>query len=137
VDTILVVDDQPEILELVRLMLESDGHMVLTARDGREAMRLMAQQAVDLVITDVLMPGQDGIETILQLRRDHPGVAVIAMSGGIESTAGVPESVRTIDFLKITKELGVAAVLRKPFKKWELLDQVNGVLRRRSGVRPP
>src|SRR3989442_15115046 len=79
---ILVVDDEPEIGEILEMLLTHVGHEVRVARNGDSALRLPRAGPVDLIITDIFMPGKEGIETIMEIRRDLPSVKIIAMSGG-------------------------------------------------------
>jgi CheY-like chemotaxis protein len=125
---ILVIDDHEPIRVLLQHMLASDGHAVATAADGREAMAMLGDKGYDLVITDIFMPAQDGFETIMQLHGDFPGVRVLAMSGGTFSVQGRGQPAREIDVLELAERYGVAAVLRKPFGKQELLSLVREVL---------
>ena len=107
---VLVIEDNPDLRDYLRLALESERYDVLTARNGKEALGVLDGHAVDAVITDLFMPEMDGIETIAALRRRLPGVKVVAMSG----RPGV-------DYLTVAKELGVTQTLRKPFEIDELL----------------
>ena len=86
---ILVVDDEEPILRIVQFVLESHGHTVLTAPDGRRALETMATQSVDLLISDVAMPVMSGPDLAATVRRLHPGVRVVLMSGS-ERPAGYP-----------------------------------------------
>jgi DNA-binding response OmpR family regulator len=79
--TILVVDDDPALLRLVSQILRKAGFDVLTAENGKEAMNQIESIDVDLVLTDLAMPEQDGFETIKMLRDRRPGLKIIAMSG--------------------------------------------------------
>src|ERR1041385_1718826 len=79
---ILVIDDDEDVRETVRRTLESRGHTVKLAGDGSLGLAALAEDAPDLVITDVFMPRQDGIETLRELRKAFPKLKVIAMSGG-------------------------------------------------------
>lgn len=79
--SVLIVDDESPIRELLRRVLTDRGYHVLEAPDGRKAMDLVKNHEIDLVITDLVMPEQEGLETILQLRRDFPRLKVIAVSG--------------------------------------------------------
>jgi CheY-like chemotaxis protein len=86
---ILVVDDEEPILRIVREVLESRGHTVLTAPDGRRALETMATESVDLLISDVTMPVMRGPDLAATVRRLHPGMPVVLMSGS-ERPAGYP-----------------------------------------------
>lgn len=107
---VLVIEDNADLRDYLRLALRGEGYEVLTARNGREALGMIDGQGLDAVITDLFMPEMDGIETITALRRKLPGVRVVAMSG----RPGV-------DYLTVARELGVTHTLRKPFELDELL----------------
>ena len=79
---ILVIDDEPSALDLLRRILEGEGYEVQTATNGQEGVKLFRQQPFDLVVTDMVMPVQDGLQTIFELRNDAPNIPVIAISGG-------------------------------------------------------
>ena len=79
---ILVIDDEPSALDLLRRILEGEGYDVHTATNGQEGVKLFRQHPFDLVVTDMVMPVQDGLQTIFELRNDAPNIPVIAISGG-------------------------------------------------------
>ena len=79
---ILIIDDEQIVLEVLRKILELEGYEVVTAANGDEGLELFSQKPFDLVITDMVMPEKDGLQTILDLRKETPDLAVIAMSGG-------------------------------------------------------
>ena len=118
---ILVVDDEPAILAAVRVVLEAAGFEVSDAPDGVAALRLCRTQSVDLVLCDVFMPNQDGLETISALRQQNPSVKIVAMSGG--------GSVWTSGLLATAQQLGASAVLHKPFSGKQLLAVIRQVLK--------
>lgn len=103
--SILVIDDEAAVRELLRIGLEAAGHSVREARNGREGTRAFRKEPCDLVITDIYMPDRDGLEVIEALRRTHPQVKILVMSGA----SG------TMDYLRMAQLLGAARVLRKPF----------------------
>lgn len=117
---ILIIDDDIEILSLLRLILEREGYDVLAASDGNEGLKFCRQQRVDLVITDLIMPEKEGLETIMELRRDFPRVNIIAMSGGGRMA---PEN-----YLHIAQVLGAQRTLRKPFTPKEMLEAIGEVV---------
>lgn len=114
--SILVIDDDIAVRRTVRTVLERGGHTVIEAGDGVEGMRLYHQHAVDVVITDLYMPGQDGIETIQLLREESPDCRILAISGG--ASAGADGALRDAQML------GADEVLAKPFDRADLLDAV-------------
>ena len=103
--SILVIDDEPEIRALLRTVLESAGHTVTEATNGREGVALYRQQPADLVITDIQMPELNGLDLILELTREFLNVKVIAISGA----QGEDRSV-----LNVAKLLGARQTLQKP-----------------------
>lgn len=120
VPTILVVDDDPEIRSTLKKVLEMSGHTVHTASSGMEAQQCLAAHTVHLMITDIVMPDQDGLESMRQARESHPGLPVIAMSGG--------GRLRTDNYLRLAKAFGASDVLEKPFDTTTLLAIVKQVL---------
>ena len=118
---ILLVDDEEQLRSILRIVLESAGHDVEEAGNGKEAVESYRSRPADLLVTDIVMPEKEGIETIIQLRESYPEVKVIAMSGGG----------RTGDqnYLELAKKLGANHVLAKPFSNSEFLNAVNLVLR--------
>ncbi len=119
---VLVIDDERLIRCMLRDMLEPEGFDVLEACDGKEGMNLIRESLCDLVITDLYMPGQEGIETIAQLRREYPDVRIIAISGGIAASPPV-------DLLFVASCLGADSTLAKPFRRTDLLNAVETVMR--------
>ncbi len=117
---LLLVDDDAAFLKLQCEFLRRAGHAVTTAANGKEAMRLVQDNVFDLVITDLVMPEKEGIETIMELRREIPALKIIAMSGGGRNT---PE-----DYLVIARKIGAAQTLAKPFSGKELVEAVASVL---------
>lgn len=117
--TILIIDDEVQIRSLMRRILESRGHEVLEADDGRPAKRLLAKREVDLVICDLFMPDQDGLQTIRELHKEFPSLPVIAASGA---------QAWGTNFLNVAGKLGASAMLAKPFSPAELLAAVARLL---------
>ena len=119
---ILVIDDERGIRRMVRRTLARMGHTVREAPDGRIGLEIMRGDRVDLVVTDILMPAMEGIETIREIRRAFSATGIIAMSGG-----GTAE--RNMMYLDAAAKLGADATLRKPFRAHELAAAVERVLR--------
>jgi two-component system, chemotaxis family, chemotaxis protein CheY len=117
---ILVTDDEPGLRVIIRRFLEPLGFEVQEAEDGAVAERKVKSQLPDLVILDVLMPHQEGITTVRNLKSAYPNLKIVAMSGG--GNKGM------FDFLDIAKQFGADEILRKPFSKQELLDAVRRCL---------
>jgi CheY-like chemotaxis protein len=114
---ILVIEDDPDIRNLCKRILEQAGHHVTEAPDGSVGTKLYRDQRHDLIITDIIMPEKEGIETIMELRRDFPEVRIVAISGGGQATP-------SFTCLQVAKRLGAANTLAKPFSKQELLAAV-------------
>jgi CheY-like chemotaxis protein len=117
---ILVIDDDENVLTLMRRMLEPEGYDVLDAPDGRNGLRLCSCRHVDLVITDIIMPEMEGLEVIMGLRREMPDVKIIAVSGGGRIQPG--------DYLELASALGADLTLTKPFTLNELRDAVRELM---------
>jgi DNA-binding response OmpR family regulator len=117
---ILVIDDEPTTLDLLRRALELKGYDVSTARNGQEGVELFQQHPSDLVITDMVMPIKDGLQTILDLRSDTPELPVIAISGG-----GTISKER---YLAIAAYLDKVVTIAKPFSIEEITEAVEKLL---------
>ena len=116
---ILVIDDDPAMRRLIARTLTMAGHSVCEAADGREGIALFDQILPALVITDIVMPGAEGIETILKLRKIAEGVKILAISGWGSSTPS---------YLDMATKLGADVGLSKPFKAEKLLAAVESLL---------
>ena len=118
-EVLLVVDDESAILEVTKATLETYNYRVLTAKDGIEAVAVYAQNkdAIDLVITDIMMPGMDGKTAIRTLKQIDPDAKIIAVSGAI-------------DRQEIVAELdgAVTTFMNKPYGNDELLKTVHGII---------
>jgi CheY-like chemotaxis protein len=117
---ILVIDDEEPVRRLLTRILVADGHEVLEANNGREALEVHTKESVQLVITDIVMPEKDGLEVIMALRHDAPGLRIIAMSGG--------GRFHQTEALLMAEPLGAVASLRKPFSIDELREAVGRAL---------
>lgn len=118
---ILLVDDNAPLLGVMAILLQQEGHETTLAADGGQALKLVANHDFDLIITDLVMPEKEGIETILALRKDFPGIKLIAMSGGGTSLDGR-------QMLNIAQKLGATQILEKPFTDEALIAAVNSAL---------
>ncbi len=115
--TILVVDDEHDVLEMIELGLGLDGYRVLSAETGEQAIEAVARHQVDLVISDLRMPGMGGIETIARLREIAPHVPVIVVTGYLAPGA-----------IEECMELGQVKLLRKPFRFKKLTHAIRAAL---------
>ena len=114
---ILIIDDDRQMRRLLTRILTGAGHTARQAVNGRDGIALFAQQRADVVITDMVMPDMEGIETILSLRRENPTLPIIAISGGTDPV-----------YLRAAASLGATEVLRKPFSPQALLEALERVL---------
>lgn len=117
---IIVIDDNEAARSTMRRVLERVGHEVLEASEGDAGLKLLAEAGTALVITDIFMPGQDGIVTLRRIKKEFPGVRVIAVSGG--------DATGRIDLRRDAELLGAARTLRKPFAPAELRRAVEETL---------
>ncbi len=123
---ILVIDDDASVTRVTREHLTREGHTVIEAYDGSEAIRILLEIPVDLAITDLYMPNMDGIEFTIRLGQLEPETKIIAISGG--GYKGKEE------VLQVARDLGASRTLEKPFTRDELLGAVHEALCVVSGV---
>jgi len=110
---ILVIDDEYLVRYTLARVLRNDGYDVVTAADGQRGMVAFRESAPDIVITDIIMPEQDGIATIRQMRRERPQIKILAISGEV--------GIGNFDVLEIARKLGADDVIGKPFDAAALL----------------
>lgn len=118
---ILMVDDDPQMQATLPLVLADGGHQVTLAANGKQALRELRAQPIDLILTDILMPEMDGLELIRAVRKEHPGVKLLAISGGSARLPGT-------DALQVARLLGARRVLPKPFSADEVIAAVADAL---------
>ena len=128
---VLVVDDDCLVRATLKLFLEKDGWTVTDARNGKQALAFVMSRAFDLIVTDLMMPEMEGIETIREIRRAGIETPILVISGGPTATKS---SGRTLvhDFLRMSRDLGASETLRKPFTSREFLDKIHGLLKNSS-----
>ena len=117
---IIVVDDDPIMREVIRLVLEAAGHTVLRCENGRKALEVATHEHIDLMITDLLMPEMDGLETLRAVRQVRPALPILVISGGQRGNPG--------DFLGLARVFGATETLAKPFRPETMLDLVARML---------
>lgn len=118
---ILVIDDEDQIRMMLRQVLEDAGYDVDDAPNGLEGLRRYRERPADLIITDMIMPKKEGMETILDLKLDYPSVKIIAISGG--------GRIGPHPYLEIAEGLGAERVFIKPFRIEDLLLAIRGLLK--------
>ena len=117
---ILVIDDDDQVRQMLKQMLEREGYEVIDAADGKEGIRLYRNEPTDLIITDIIMPEKEGLETIRELKQDFPDIKIIAISGGGRLDPG--------NYLEIARKWGVGRTFAKPFDRTELLEAIQQLL---------
>ncbi len=118
---ILIIDDDNQFRVMLRIMLENAGYKdIEEAENGYIGMKLIRKSHFDLVITDIIMPDKEGIETIMEIKKDFPAIKIIAMSGGGKNSAD--------SYLVMAGHLGASKTMEKPFLQSELVDAVRELL---------
>jgi DNA-binding NtrC family response regulator len=116
---ILVIDDDEQVRNYFRVLLEENGYQVDTAMNGIAGIKRVKESEFDAVILDLIMPEKEGIETLMELRREYPDITVITVSGGGKMS---PDN-----YLPITKTLGAAYAFQKPVDQKELLSALEHI----------
>ncbi len=114
---VLVIDDDRRVRDTIKNELSRSGYQVLEAADGEQGFKVLANNPVQLVITDILMPGRDGLETIGVLKEKYPAIKILAVSSG--------GTIQYMQYLRIAQLLGADAVMNKPLSVEFLLDTVD------------
>jgi DNA-binding NtrC family response regulator len=117
---IVIIDDEEPIRRLLRLALERAGYEVATASEGNAGLRSCRESKTDLVITDLVMPEKEGIETIQELRRVYPDIKIIAISGGGQ--------ISPVSYLSIAERIGANRTFEKPIDTKALVTAVGELL---------
>ena len=117
---ILLIDDDDSVRTVLSKILAHFGHTEIEARNGNEGLELFKDARADLLITDIVMPEKEGLEVLMELRKIHPPVKIIAISGGGRFSA--------MDYLQTAKLMGATRVLEKPFTQEVLMATINELL---------
>lgn len=117
---ILIIDDDDTFRESLKESIEVNNYTVLEASDGEQGYQIIISTIIDLVISDILMPRQDGLSVIKKIKKSYPTLPIIAISGG--------GNIGDIDSLSIAKTLNVDAILKKPFKRKDIMFLVDQLL---------
>ena len=117
---IAIIDDDDLVRGMMANALRKKGLTVHEAGDGNEGLQVVLHNDIDLVITDMLMPDKEGVETIIELRQIRPKIKIIAMSGGGKK--------QDMTFLKMAKQVGADTVLQKPFRPSDLLGAISSLV---------
>lgn len=117
---ILIIDDEPHILLMLKKMLEKAGFEIDLASNGAEGLELFTARACDLVITDIIMPEKEGLETIREMKKMKPDLKIIAMSGGGKVSAE--------NYLQTASIFGASKLIEKPFSQQDMISTVQELL---------
>lgn len=120
VATLLLIDDDDDFRTGLKRILQEAGHTVLEASDGIAAVEIFRHDRPDVVITDIIMPNKDGMETIMEVRREDPAAKIIAISGGPHM---IPDY-----YLDAARVFGAIRTIAKPFKSDVLLQAIDELL---------
>ena len=115
---VLVIDDDAQVRLLIAMMLKRAGYEVAQAKDGEEGIELCHSLQPEIVVTDVFMPHQDGIDVLREVKTQAKQPRVVAISGGSPRLQ--------VDFLNVAESLGADAIVQKPFTPAQLLQAVTG-----------
>jgi CheY-like chemotaxis protein len=121
--TILIIEDDKDLRKFLARLLERENHYILEAENGLEAATIVKSIQPDIVITDIIMPEQDGIGTINMLREKYPEIKIIAISGG--------GNILGADYLEIARKLGAHFAFTKPFDNKKLLAKVKELVEKK------
>ena len=118
---ILVIDDDNDVRQLVCRMISDKGNDVLEAANGKEGMQIVkSEPKIDLVITDLIMPEQEGLETIKELKKDFSHIKILAISGG--------GKIDVQNYLPLARGMGADLALSKPFARQDLLNAIQELM---------
>jgi CheY-like chemotaxis protein len=117
---ILLIDDDASVREALAFAADKLGHQLIATEHGKDALRLYRETPFDVVVTDLLMPDQDGLETIRALRKAFPGVRIVAISGGGRVDPAL--------YLQMAEQIGADFTLAKPFSAFEFDAAISAVL---------
>jgi two-component system chemotaxis response regulator CheY len=124
---VLIIDDEEDIRDALRRVLERAGYRVRGAEDGAEGLKQMQQRPADVIITDIIMPKLNGVETIAEMRQQFPNARIIAISGGgnFGVTDYQPNAITTSAYLAAADQAGAHIILTKPFESADLLKAIS------------
>jgi DNA-binding response OmpR family regulator len=117
---ILIVEDDEDLREMLKISLVKRKYTVLEASDGKEAILHFKPAITDLVVTDLIMPDEDGLKVIMKLKEIKPEIKIVAISGGGKAGPG--------NYLNVARALGADEVLPKPFSLKDLISKIDSLL---------
>jgi CheY-like chemotaxis protein len=127
---VLIVDDELDVRDAIKRVLERSGYTVRTVDNATSALEELRRTAIDVVITDIIMPKINGVEAIHEIRAEFPGVKIVAISGGgnFGITAYQPNAITTSAYLAAAERAGAHFILTKPFEAEDLVNAVESLL---------
>ena len=127
---IIVIDDEEDIRDVLKEVLERAGFEVSVASNSNDGLELLRHEGADLVITDIIMPGTDGVDTVYRIRMEFPKTRVIVISGGgnVTPMEYEPGAIKTEAYLASASLAGADVTLTKPFDRQDILDAVKELL---------
>ncbi len=123
---ILVIEDDQQLRTLLKRYFQRRGHEVLEAGNGEEGLKIYKKKEADVIITDLIMPVKEGIETIMEFVKEFPHSKIIAISGG--------GRVAPHSYLQLAKEIGAKRVFSKPFELEQLFTAVKEILGEKASL---
>ena len=129
---ILVIDDEKDIRVVLEEVLKRAGYEAVTAADARKGLEMVEAGGIDLVITDIIMPGMDGVATVEKIRCKHPDTPIIVISGGgnVAPMEYAPGAIATTAYLESARKAGADRTLTKPFSREDILEAISDLLNR-------
>jgi CheY-like chemotaxis protein len=127
---VLIIDDEKDVRIVLKEVLQRAGYDTTVAADAREGLEKLESDGADLVITDVIMPGIDGVATVERIRENHPDMPIIVISGGgnVAPMDYEPGAISTSAYLLSAANAGANRTLTKPFERQELVSAVQDLL---------
>ncbi|WP_304226625.1 response regulator [Gracilinema caldarium] len=119
--TILIIDDDSTIQDVAEAILKRQGYTILKALDTQQAERFLASTSIDLILLDIVLPGQGGLEYLMDIRDRYPSISVIVMSGKVRTDL--------LPIKKLAQQFGAVCILSKPFTAPELIDVVSSAFK--------
>lgn len=127
---ILLIDDEPDVRDAIAKVLSRAGYSVETAKDAKAGLAMLADTKFDVLISDIIMPGIDGVETIRRARDARPGIKIVAISGGgnFGHKEYEPNAITTTAYLQAATEAGADCVITKPFERSTLVESLRRLI---------
>ena len=127
---VLLMEDEPNVARGLQMVLREEGYEVDLAANGRDGLAKLEEHGADLVITDIIMPGIDGVATVGQIKKSCPDLPVIVISGGgkVAPASYEPGAISTSAFLASAQKAGAERTLTKPFERKEIVGAIRELL---------